>query len=123
MIDKQKIDTAIASINNILQDDWRNQSDDLDFLISNLTAREMHHVWSDKRTNPDIVPYISSYHVSWLFEICWAEQLEDPDGYTKHCADAGIPVEDVPDNYDPDIPLGNIFLWAPQDHLSRLNNN
>jgi hypothetical protein len=123
VINQQTISAAIDSINNILQNGYRNQSDDLDFLISNLTAREMHHVWSDKRINSDLVPYISSYHVTWLFEICWADQLEDPVGYAEHCADVGMPVEDLPDNFDPDIPLGSLFLWAPQDHLSRLNNN
>jgi hypothetical protein len=121
MIDQQKIDNAIDSINNILEADLRNQSDELDALISGLTAREMHHVWLDKRTDSAITPYISSYHVTWLFEICWAEQLEDPVGYAEHRANTGMPVDALPDNYDADVPLGEVSLWAPQDQFYRLS--
>lgn len=119
-VNQQKIDSGIDSINNFLRSGWRDQHYELDVLISRMTAREMHYIWSDDRTNADLATYISSFHVTWLFEIVWAERAVDPEGYAARCKKEGAEIEGLPKAYDPDVPLGSLFLWAPQDQMSRI---
>jgi hypothetical protein len=81
---------------------WKTQSDDLDKAIGHLTPQQIFE--AGDMLHKDLTPYLSAFHVSWLFEVCWA----DPE-----CDWADIP----PDNYDRNALLNTVRLWTPQDHI------
>lgn len=87
---------------------WQTQSDEVDEAIGRLSPAQI--VEGDVFLNADLTPYLSAFHVTWLFEVCWAM----PDAETL--MDGG-----VPDDFDPTIPLNKIMLWAPQDHMGRVS--
>lgn len=80
---------------------WKTQSQAVDRAIGRLTPKE---IAQSKEIHADLFPYLSAFHVSWLFETCWA----DP-GYD----------EEPPENFNPDIPLNRILRWALGDPQSR----
>ena len=80
---------------------WKVQCEDLDKVIGKLTPRQ---IVEAEDLHTDLTPYLSAFHVSWLFEVCWAQPVQDSDF-------------DTPPDYDPDKPLNKAALWAPQDHV------
>ena len=74
-------------------------------------------VLDDDQTHPDFLPYLWAGHVTWAFEAAWADMLKNPSDNPQNDFEA----EGVPDNFDPNVPLNQVTLWAPQDHLSRVS--
>lgn len=112
------VEAAIAQINHALKDGWRSFHPAIELAVGTLTARELHQVWSSDRTHPDFLPYMWAFHVSWSFEGTWAGLLDDPPK-TPAEIEAAKDLE-IPDNFNPDIQLRSVPLFAPQDHLDRV---
>ena len=93
-------DLCIKQINEHMKKiGWQTQSEDLDNVIGKLTPKQI----ADNLINTDLVPYLSSFHVSWLFEVCWADPEYEPN-------------DDRP-GYDENKPLNKVKIWAPQDYM------
>lgn len=46
---------------------WKVQCEDLDKVIGKLTPRQ---IVEAEDLHIDLTPYLSAFHVSWLFEVC-----------------------------------------------------
>lgn len=98
-----KPDLCIKQINEHMEKmGWQTQSEDLDSVIGKLTPKQIFE--ADNLINTDLVPYLSSFHVSWLFEVCWADPEYEPN-------------DDRPVGYDENKPLNKVKIWAPQDYI------
>ena len=98
---EKKRDLCIKQINEHMEKmGWQTQSEDLDSVIGKLTPKQIFE--ADNLINTDLVPYLSSFHVSWLFEVCWADPEYEPN-------------DDRPVGYDENKPLNKVKVWAPQD--------
>ena len=73
---------------------WKHQSDEVDKAIGQLSPAQIANACDDI-LHKDLIPYLSTYHLSWLFESTWA--MSDN-------------TDDCPDDYDPTIPLHKIVL-------------
>ena len=81
---------------------WKHQSDEVDEAIGLLSPAQIVDADEREALHKDLIPYLSTYHVSWLFEATWA--MSDN---TDNC----------PDDYDPTIPFHKIVLWALADRV------
>ena len=80
---------------------WKHQSDEVDDAIGQLSPAQIANTCDDV-LHKDLIPYLSTFHLSWLFEVTWA-----------------MPGNTIarPDNYNPTIPLNKIALWALGDRV------
>lgn len=99
---KSSIFTINSHMNRV---GWQFQSEEVDRAIGNLSPREFFDF--QEEIHIDISPYLSAFHVSWLFEVCWA----DPD-CLEHMGDG------PPENYDREVPLNRVKRWAISDAAS-----
>lgn len=83
---------------------WQTQSDEVDEAIGHLSPAQIAKAESLNNLHKDFWPYLSAFHVTWLFHAGWP--IPNLSGEN-----------DRPDNYDPTIPLNKVSLWAPQDYI------
>lgn len=63
---------------------WRIQDESIDRAIGALTPQEIAE--SYHLIHEDVTPYLSAFHTSWMFEVCWAfpdcpEDLDRPENF------------------------------------------
>ncbi len=59
--------------------------------------------------------------VTWGFEVNWAHlELETPEEILKIKEKHPDYDTEIPENFDSSIPLHQVRLWAPQDHMNRV---
>jgi hypothetical protein len=117
-----KIDATIDAINkSIGKFGWKGGLyPEITQAIGRLTAAELSTVLEDDRTHPDFLPYLWAGHVTWAYESTWAYMVANPPKTDQEVQDYENCGGGVPDNFDPNVPLNKISLWAPQDHLTRI---
>ena len=97
-----QIKRAIQQINEHMDTlGWKVQCEELDKTIGRLTPAQ---IVESNFIHADLTPYLSAFHVSWLFDVCWAYLDGNP-----------YPDDAPPKNYDRNKPLNVASLWAPQD--------
>lgn len=90
-----KFQQNINIINNHFKNvGWKVQDDTVDRAIGALSPQSI--VESYDIINEDLMPYLSAFHTSWLFKVCWAfpdcpEALDRPEDFdgTKILSKAG----------------------------------
>ncbi len=114
----QLIKAAISIINeNLGQNGWRGgEYAGITQAIGQLTAAELSRLMADERTNPDFLPYLWTFHVTWGFESAWAEMVRNP----PEIPDNDFEADGVPENFNPNVPLAQVPLLAPQGHTLRV---
>lgn len=81
-------------------------------LVSGLTANELNK-YMDESTH-DIVLWVWSNCVTWGFEAYWAGILGMSE---QERTEQGVSLDELPENFDPNIQLKDVSLWAPQDQI------
>ncbi|MGL4419454.1 MAG: hypothetical protein ACRCZF_02200 [Gemmataceae bacterium] len=120
-MENKLIEKAIAAINIAIGTHGRKGGVYLGVTqaIGSLTAAELSILLQDDRTHQDFTPYLWAHHTTWAFESTWAYMAAHPPKTPQEAEDFAE-MGDLPDDFDPNVPLNKVMLWAPQDHLSRV---
>jgi hypothetical protein len=100
-------------------------TDRFDELLGELTPAQLWQ-YIERSQHADVVlSYVWTYHVSWSFEATWAwESSLTDEGKSEYAKNADQPVDKifkgVPSNFDSNVKLKDVPLWAPQDLIGQI---
>jgi hypothetical protein len=100
-------------------------TDRFDELLGELTPAQLWQYIERSQHADAVLSYVWTYHVSWSFEAAWAwESSLNDEEKQAYAEKEGQSVEEVfkgvPSNFDPNVKLKNVPLWAPQDLIGQI---
>ena len=89
--------------------------------VQKFTSSELVKMYKDGLLKNDFNYMLWSTRVSWGFQVHWAHlQIMAPEEIESMKQTSPYTDTEIPENFDSSIPLEQVRLWAPQDHMTRV---
>ena len=91
--------------------------------VQKFTSSELVKLYRDGVLENDFHYMLWSVCVTWGFQFHWAHlQVMAPEKIESMKQTYPYTDTEIPENFDSSIPLGQVKLWAPQDHMTRVQS-
>ncbi|KST68084.1 hypothetical protein BC008_00105 [Mastigocoleus testarum BC008] len=91
--------------------------------VQKFTSRELVKLYRDGVLENDFNYMLWSVCVTWGFQVHWAHlQIMAPEEIETMKQTSPYTDTEIPENFDSSIPLEQVRLWAPQDHMTKVQS-
>ncbi len=89
--------------------------------VKRYSSKELVKLYRDGLLENDFNYMLWSVCVSWGFQVHWAHlQIMEPEEIESMKQTSPYTDTEIPENFDSSIPLEQVRLWAPQDHMTKV---
>ena len=91
--------------------------------VQKFTSSELVKLYRDGVLENDFNYMLWSVCVTWGFQVHWAHlQVMAPEEIESMKQTSPYTDTEIPENFDSSIPLEQVRLWAPQDHMAKVQS-
>ena len=91
--------------------------------VQKFTSSELVKMYKDGLLKNDFNYMLWSTCVSWGFQVHWAHlQVMAPEEIESMKQTSPYTDTEIPENFDSSIPLNQVKIWAPQDHMTTVQS-